>query len=221
MKRPQAIPVLHVDDDRFRATEWRFEPGAETGWHVHSHDYVIVPLVDGRLGLEEPGGAARSADLKAHVPYARGAGVSHNVINAGDGPLAFLEVEVVDDGPIKDRLATLERFNAAWNARDVDALMACMADPCAFHAASGPGRHGALYDGRPAVRAAYAAIFDAWPEAEWRDARHMVSGETGVSSWLFVGRARNGQKVETEGCDLFEFRGERIALKNSFRKSRS
>jgi hypothetical protein len=43
MTRAQATPVVHIDDERFRATEWRFDPGAETGWHVHEHDYVIVP----------------------------------------------------------------------------------------------------------------------------------------------------------------------------------
>ncbi len=48
MSAQQAEPVTHIDDDRFRVTEWRFAPGAETGWHVHGHDYVVVPLTDGR-----------------------------------------------------------------------------------------------------------------------------------------------------------------------------
>lgn len=221
MKRPQATPILHIEDDRFRATEWRFAPGAETGWHVHGHDYVIVPLGPGELSLEEPSGGSRAATLTAHVPYARRAGVAHNVVNAGDAPLAFLEVEVVDDGPQKDRLATLERFMAAWNARDLDALMACMSEACAFHAAAGAEPTGARHLGRPAVRAAYAAILDAWPRAEWRMARHSVSGETGVSTWRFSGTARDGRRIDVEGCDLFAFEGDRIALKNSFRKNRA
>jgi hypothetical protein len=36
------------------------------------------------------------------------------------------------------RIAVLERFLEAWNGRDVDGLMACMADDCAFNASSGP-----------------------------------------------------------------------------------
>lgn len=220
--RPQATPILHVDDDRFRATEWRFAPGAETGWHVHGHDYVIVPLSDGRLLLEEAGGVERSAELRAHAPYSRRAGVAHNVVNAGEGPLAFLEVEVevVDGAAGQARLATLERFAAAWNARDLEALMDCMAEDCAFHASAGPDAEGARHVGTAAVRAAYAGVFETWPSAEWRDPVHSVAGPTGASSWRFFGTGRDGSRVEIDGCDLFRFEGERIALKNSFRKAR-
>ncbi|WP_245445347.1 nuclear transport factor 2 family protein [Agrobacterium rosae] len=52
------------------------------------------------------------------------------------------------------RLATLQQFLDAWNARDVDALMTCMAKDCAFHASAGPDAEGGRYVGRDAVRAA-------------------------------------------------------------------
>jgi quercetin dioxygenase-like cupin family protein len=93
--RAQAKATVRIDDGRVKATEWAFVPGAETGWHIHGYDYVIVPLTDGRLLLEEPGGGTRKAELTMGVPYARKAGVEHNVINDGDGALRFLEVEIV------------------------------------------------------------------------------------------------------------------------------
>ena len=34
--------------------------------------------------------------LTQHQPYARRAGVEHNVVNAGDANLAFMEVEIVE-----------------------------------------------------------------------------------------------------------------------------
>lgn len=92
--RPQATATTRIDDGRVKATEWAFIPGAETGWHIHDHDYVIVPLTDGRLLLEEPGGATRTAELTHGIPYARKAGVEHNVINGGDGEMRFLEIEI-------------------------------------------------------------------------------------------------------------------------------
>ena len=92
--RPQATATVRIDDGRVKATEWAFLPGAETGWHIHEHDYVIVPLVDGRLLLEEPGGGTRTTDLTLGIPYARKAGVEHNVINDGAGEMRFLEVEI-------------------------------------------------------------------------------------------------------------------------------
>jgi quercetin dioxygenase-like cupin family protein len=66
--RQQATAVVRIENDRVKATEYSFAPGAETGWHVHGYDYVIVPLTDGRLLLEEPGGATRRADLTLGIP---------------------------------------------------------------------------------------------------------------------------------------------------------
>jgi quercetin dioxygenase-like cupin family protein len=77
-----------------RVTRWDFEPGAETGWHRHGFGYVVVPVTDGTLLLELPGGATASAELKAGVAYARDAGVEHNVVNAGSAPLTFVEMEM-------------------------------------------------------------------------------------------------------------------------------
>ena len=53
-------------------------------------------------------------------------------------------------------------------------------------------------------------------------ARHVVSGARGVSEWTFVGtRASDGQRVEVDGCDLFTFHGDKIRVKDSWRKLRS
>ena len=142
MTKAQAVPVVHIDDDRFKVTEWQFAPGAETGWHVHGHDYVIVPLTDGTLGLDLPSGATATAALAQGVPYSRREGVHHNVTNAGSAPLSFLEVETVADHLSHQRREVLVRFMAAWNARDVDALMAVS---CLCGAG---GRGAALYRAR-------------------------------------------------------------------------
>lgn len=217
----QAVPVVHIDDDRFKVTEWQFAPGAETGWHTHGHDYVIVPLTNGTLGLEAPDGSRGEAKLTQGVPYSRRTGVHHNVTNAGAAPLAFLEVEVVDDAVAHRREAVLARFADAWNARDVDGLMACMAETCAFHAAAGPEAEGARHVGREAVRAAYTAIFEAFPQAAWTEGRHRVMGDLGISAWRFVGTDRTGRKVDVQGCDIFAFDGDLIALKDSYRKART
>ncbi len=93
--RAQAIAMLKIDEPHVRVLEYRFGPGAETGWHRHGHDYVVVPLLDGTLLLEEPGGTSRTAELRAHQPYARRAGVEHNVVNVNAYEFAFLEVELL------------------------------------------------------------------------------------------------------------------------------
>lgn len=82
------------DDANVRVTRWDFAPGAETGWHRHGLGYVVVPITDGTLLLELPGGATTEAKLTAGVSYARDAGVEHNVVNAGVAPLSFVEIEL-------------------------------------------------------------------------------------------------------------------------------
>lgn len=119
------------------------------------------------------------------------------------------------------RLKLLDRFAGAWNARDVDALMECMAPACAFHASGGPNACGTVFEGREAVRAGYAAVFDAFPQAAWTNARHFVAGDRGVSEWRFQGVDRDGKTVDVDGCDLFVFDGDLIAVKDSYRKMRS
>ena len=69
-------------------------PGAATGWHRHAYDYVVVPLTTGWLKLVEPGGGERFAELTLGVPYYRGAGVEHDVINANEFEFAFVETEI-------------------------------------------------------------------------------------------------------------------------------
>ncbi len=91
---PAATPVLHLDNDRVRVTEWRFAPGAATGFHEHMMDYVITPLMDGRLRLIDAEGQVTEAELKRGVSYYRARGVRHDVINAGPGEMAFVEVEL-------------------------------------------------------------------------------------------------------------------------------
>jgi len=94
MARPAAVPTVQVDTPRLRVTEWRFAPGAATGWHRHACDYVVVPMTTGRLLLEEPGGASRHAQLTAGVSYARETGVEHDVVNDSDSEFIFIEIEL-------------------------------------------------------------------------------------------------------------------------------
>jgi quercetin dioxygenase-like cupin family protein len=87
-----AVPTVQVDNDRVRVTEWRFAPGAATGWHRHGYDYVVVPMTTGRLTLDD-GKETRTAELVAGRSYYRPVGVEHNVINANAFEFVFVEVE--------------------------------------------------------------------------------------------------------------------------------
>lgn len=114
----------------------------------------------------------------------------------------------------------LQAFADAWNRHDIDALMSFMSDDCVFEASAGPDVSGTRFAGREAVRAGFAEVWATFPDARWNGARHFVVGDRGVSEWTFTGTRADGTRVEVHGCDLFTFRGGKIALKNSYRKQR-
>ena len=93
MTRPAATSTVLIDDAVTRVTRYDFEPAAETGWHRHSMDYVIVPMTVCHMLLEEKA-AERRVDMAAGAVYRRDAGVEHNVVNASNVPMAFIEIEI-------------------------------------------------------------------------------------------------------------------------------
>jgi beta-alanine degradation protein BauB len=94
MTRPAATSSVMVDNERVRVTEWRFAPGAATGWHVHEMDYVIVPVLGQPMDLVDGDGKTTRVEMVPGRSYYREAGVAHDVINAGEGELVFVETEL-------------------------------------------------------------------------------------------------------------------------------
>jgi quercetin dioxygenase-like cupin family protein len=91
--RKTATPTVQIENDRVIVTEWRFAPGAETTWHKHGYDYIVVPQTTGQLLIEFADREVIS-DLVSGVSYARPAGVEHNVINSNDFEFVFVEIEL-------------------------------------------------------------------------------------------------------------------------------
>ena len=94
MTREKAKPTIQIDDTRVRVTRWDFLPGAETGWHTHEMDYIVVPLSEGILSAELPNGSTVKNKLTVGGSYARLAGVNHNIINMNNRPYSFIEIEL-------------------------------------------------------------------------------------------------------------------------------
>ena len=93
MERARASSRLLQQTERVIITEWRFAPGAETGWHRHAHDYIVVCLTAGKLLAETANGNVET-DLAFGQTYARPTGVEHNIVNAGEHEFVFVEIEL-------------------------------------------------------------------------------------------------------------------------------
>src|SRR3954468_485805 len=91
--RPPATPTVQIENDTVRVTEWRFPPGATTGFHRHEYDYVVVPMTTARLRILAAGGES-AGDLVTGQAYFRAAGVEHEVVNDNAFEVIFVETEV-------------------------------------------------------------------------------------------------------------------------------
>ena len=116
---------------------------------------------------------------------------------------------------------SLQKFSDAWCDHDIDAIMSFMADECLFQLSMGPDIDGTHYQGWDQVKAGYKAILDLFPDGKWGDASHFIVGDRGVTEWTFTATGKDGERIEVRGCDIFTFRGDKIAVKNSFRKMRA
>ena len=113
---------------------------------------------------------------------------------------------------------SMEALLDAFNAHDVDAIMAFFTDDCILDMPRGPAPGGRRLIGREQVRSGIQSRFDGIPDVHYGDDRHWTCGERGVSEWTIRGTLATGGPIEVRGCDLFEFTDGRISRKDSFWK---
>ena len=96
MRRPCTATLL-IDDEKTRVTRFDFAPNEETGWHEHGFDYVITALTECHMRLEHPDGSESETRIPMGYAYRRTAGIRHNVVNASDQKMSFIEIELKKD----------------------------------------------------------------------------------------------------------------------------
>lgn len=114
-----------------------------------------------------------------------------------------------------DRLAD---FGAAWRAKDVDRLMSFMTSDCVFRASVGT-EPGTVFRGRDEVRSGFELMLAYDEGAEAHGGLVFIAGDRGVSQWAYSYTTADGAVVEVQGCDLYEFAGDLIRVKDAYRKA--
>jgi len=126
-----------------------------------------------------------------------------------------------------ERLRTvIERYNAAWNEHDVDAIVSFHAPEMVFenHTA------GELAEGA-AVREHIAGIFTAWPDIEFETRRLYVREDLIVQEWTAAATHTtelrrgeliappSGRRVEWRGMDVIPFEDGLVKRKDVYSDS--
>ena len=118
-------------------------------------------------------------------------------------------------------LAMLRAITAAFDAHDLEGILASFADDAVFEGPRGPDAWGTRFVGKPAIREAFAARFSGIPDVRYRDEGHFVDGDRGASEWTLSGTMTSGERIEVRGCDLWTFRDGQVVKKDSFWKIRT
>ncbi len=112
----------------------------------------------------------------------------------------------------------LKDFLDAFNRHDIDAIMGFMQEGCVFDTPRGPDPWGTRLLGKEEVRKGFEARLSGIPDIHYGEDRHWVAGDRGVSEWTITGTDAGGNRIEVQGCDLFEFREGKISRKDAYWK---
>jgi steroid delta-isomerase-like uncharacterized protein len=123
--------------------------------------------------------------------------------------------------------AFIDRYNAAWNAHDVEAIVALHTDDSVFE------NHvtGDSYTGREAIGKAITGIFAVFPDLTFETRRSYVREDLVVQEWTARGTHAGtmtrsgievpptGRKVEYKGMDVIPIRDGLVARKDVYSDS--
>jgi steroid delta-isomerase-like uncharacterized protein len=114
-----------------------------------------------------------------------------------------------------DVAALIDRYDAAWNAQDIETIHALHDDEVVFenHTA------GERAEGAEAVRAHIERIFANWPDLRFRRRALRTGADFAVSEWTATATTQDGRRLEWDGVDVFPLRDGKIARKDVYSTS--
>jgi ketosteroid isomerase-like protein len=105
----------------------------------------------------------------------------------------------------------IERYNDAWNAQDLDAILALHAPGMVFENHTAGER--AEGDG---VREHIATIFANWPDLSFAGRRLYARDGLVVSEWTATASTPDGRRLTWDGVDVFPCEDGRILRKDVY-----
>jgi steroid delta-isomerase-like uncharacterized protein len=117
---------------------------------------------------------------------------------------------------VSDLLALIAAYDDAWNRQDVEAISSLHAPDVVFHNHTA----GERVEGREAVAAHIAGIFERWPTLRFSGRGQRAGEDFVVSEWTASAtHPDDGRRLEWDGIDVFPFRDGLIARKDVYSSS--
>jgi ketosteroid isomerase-like protein len=127
-------------------------------------------------------------------------------MNPGQNPISSTEIT----------RTVVDRFNAAFNRQDADALADLLTDDTVFENTS-PPPDGLRIIGRAAVVQFWRDWFSRNSDSTFEAEDSIVCGNRAVVCWVYR-KLRNGQPWHLRGVDVFTIRDGKVAAKLAYVK---
>jgi ketosteroid isomerase-like protein len=126
------------------------------------------------------------------------------------------QVMATEDTNAKQTRAAVEKFNAAINQHNINAVMNAMTEDCVFDNTN-PPPDGTRFVGATAVRAFWEKFFASNPDAVFETEEIFATGDRCVVRWIYR-KTRDGKPWHLRGVDVFTIRDGKVAEKLAYVK---
>ena len=116
-------------------------------------------------------------------------------------------------------LDLLRRIGDAFNRNDVDAILSFFADDAVWQLSRGPHPWGDRLVGKEQIRGVLESRFATISNMHWEPARDWACGDLAVSEWTLTGGGQGEESLNLLGCDLWQFRGDKVVKKDTYWKN--
>lgn len=109
----------------------------------------------------------------------------------------------------------------AFNANDIDAVMAHFADDAVFDHAVGPEAHGIRFKGKETIRGVFAGLFEKVENVRWETLDCAISGDKAYCEYRRTATHKDGKREEFLSVDILTYRDGLIVHKDTYYKQRT
>ena len=109
----------------------------------------------------------------------------------------------------------------AFNANDIDAVMAYFAEDAIFDHAAGPDEHGVRFEGAETIRAVFAGLFEKVASVHWETLDCGINGNKAYCEYRRKATHQDGRVEEFLSVDILTFRDGLIVHKDTYYKQRT
>jgi len=139
------------------------------------------------------------------------------IVTLGINQITMTNKAMAEDNSGKNSTKiVIEKFNAAFNHQNVDAVMRLMTEDCVFENTN-PAPDGTRIEGAAAVRGYWEKFFTANPGALFESEEMIVSGNRCIVRWIYR-KTKDGKPWHLRGVDVFKVRNGKVAEKLAYVK---